>query len=329
MRNVLRIAVIAFVLAGCAEEPLGYEYVDQFSLSMWQGDAEGVYFLPPLLEPRYAGTFDPARSPVVVVCAGAAATPCAEPAAEFDKVLDEGETEARVVRVSLQDEHYSVTWKAADEAQGLYRIFVLEDGVTQAYIDVALTRGGTSTTKARRIREYGAEAAREFNGTLPISFRMEERETPPPATGLRAQYYDWRTTAADFTQATPILERIDAVVDVSDPVGDGDVLGLGQSDHFMVRWSGSVVFTETGFYTFCLKTDDGARFFINDFLFFGSWAEGDEVERCASYWASAAGPVPIRIEWFHATGATTAQLFWQNTGSIEKQIVPTSALSPS
>ncbi|HSK21144.1 MAG TPA: PA14 domain-containing protein [Longimicrobiales bacterium] len=329
MKNVLRFAVFAFVLAGCAEEPLGYEYVDQFSLSMWQGDAEGVYFLPPLLEPSYAGTFDPGRNPVVVVCAGAASTPCTAPAAVFDMVLDEGETEARVVRVSLLDEHYSVNWKAADEAQGLYRIFVLENGVTQAYIDVALTRGGASITKARRIREYGAEAAREFNGTLPIAFRMEERETPAPATGLLAQYYDWSATTPDFALATPLLERLDPVVNFSDPVGDGDVLALGRSDHVMARWSGSVVITETGFYTFCLRTDNGKRLFINNFLFFEDWAAGPETERCASYWASQAGPVPIRIEWFHATGATSAQLFWQNTGSIERQIIPTSALSPS
>lgn len=330
MRNVLRVAVIAFVFAGCAEEPLGYEYVDQFSLSMWQGDAEGVYFLPPLLEPSYSGTFDPGRNPVVVVCAGAAATPCAEPAAEFDMVLDEGESEARVVRVSLQDEHYSVNWKAADQAQGLYRIFVLEDGATQAYIDVALTRGGTSTTNARRIREYGAEAAREFNGTLPISFRMEEREAPAPATGLLAQYYDWRTTTTpDFTQATLLLERVDPVVDVSDPVGDADVLGLGQSDHFMVRWSGSVVITEAGFYTFCVKSDGGKRLYVDNFLFFADWTDGVERERCASYNVPAARSVPIRVEWFHATGATTVQLYWQNLGNIGKQVIPTSALSPS
>jgi hypothetical protein len=330
MRKLFGIAVIALVFAGCAEDPLGYEYVDQFSLAMWQSDAEGVYFLPPLLQPNYGGTFDPGRNPVVVVCAGAVATPCAEPAAEFDMVQDEGESEADVIRMSLDGEHYRVNWKPFDEERGLYRIFVLEDGATQAYIDVALSRGAPSTTKARRIREYGAEVAREFNGTLPIAFRMEEREAPaPPSTGLLAQYYDWSSTTPDFAQATLLLERLDAVVDFSDPVGDADVLDLGQSDHFMVRWSGSVVVSEPGFYTFCLRTDGGKRLYVNGFLFFQDWTDGVERERCASYSISEPGPVPIRIEWFHATGATTAQLFWQNLGGVEKQIIPTSALSPS
>lgn len=328
MKGALRVAMLAAVLAGCAEEPLGYEYTDQFSLMVLQGGSGGVYFLPPLLDPQYDGTFVTDRDPVVVVCAGASDMPCADPVAVFDMVLDAGEEESRVVRVSVEDEHYIVNWKADGLPGGLYRIFVTEAGAMQAFVDVALSKGGNSSS-ARRLRTYGMDVAREFNGTLPIAFRMEER-APVVVTGLRAQYYDWRATALDFNAAPLILERVDSVIDFLDPTGTADVLGLGQNDHIMARWTGTLIATAPGYemYTFCVTADDGARLWIDDILFVNSWVDQDDTTRCSSYWMTEGTTHPVRVEWYHVTGGPAVQLYWQTRDGI-RTIIPPSALRPN
>jgi hypothetical protein len=321
MKSVVRVAVLAAVFAGCAEEPLGYEYAARFSLSVLQGGANGVYFLPPLLQSWYEGEFAPDREPVVVICAGAPATPCASPVAQLDMVLDAGEDESQVVRVSMEDEHYIVNWHALGLPHGLYRIFVTEGGATQAFIDVVLTRGG------RGIRAYGADDPRPFNGTLPITFRMEVRDVVE--TGLLAQYYDWSNTAPDFNEAALILERVDPVVDFDDPTGAADVFAIGQNDRTMVRWTGSVVAERTAFYTFCITTEDGVRFWINDILFVNSWVDRGITTECRSWSMEEGTSHAIRLESYHRTGATAARLYWQTPADAERQIIPTSALSPS
>lgn len=327
MKQVLRFGVLAVVFAGCAEEPLGYEYVDNFSLAILQGGAGGVYFLPPLQQSTFEGTFDANREPVVVICAGAPAAPCVAPVAVLDDVLDDGEDDSQVVQVNVADERYVVNWKTNGLDEGLYRIFVTEGGVQQAFIDVVLSRGKSSSTANRRIRAYGEQEPREFTGTLHIAFRMEEREAP--ANGLLAQYYDWRTTAPDYAEAPLILERIDPVVDFVDPAGDADVFDIGQSENILARWTGFVVPETTAFHTVCVTFGaGGARLYLNDILFFNRWEGHADGIGCASFSGTAGARNSIRVEWRHATGATAAQLYWETPAHDERVIIPSSALWP-
>jgi hypothetical protein len=315
-------------MAGCAEDPLGYVYVDNYNLSILQGGDAGVYFLPPLLQSTYDGTFAGDREPVVVICSGAPATPCAAPVTVLDGVLDEGEDDSEVVRVDVAGERYAVNWKTNALEQGLYRIFVTEAGAPQAFIDAVLSRGGTSVTSSRRIRPYGTQEPREFTGTLLIAFRMEE--VAAPAGGLFAQYYDWRNTTPDYATAPLILERLDPVVDFADPTGSADVFGIGQSVNILARWTGFFVPETTAFHTVCVTFGaGGARVYINNFLFISAWAGNTDGMGCASLAPQAGTPLPIRIEWHHATGATAAQLYWQTPAHETMVIIPSSALLPS
>lgn len=329
MKYVLRIAVLAVVFAGCEREPLAYEYTDQYSLSILQGGDGGVYFLPPLIHSSFGGTFEPAGEPVVVVCAGAPATPCTTPVAVLDMMLDGDEDDSEVVSLRLEDEAYRVNWKAAGEAPGQYRIFVIEAGTVLAFIDVALTRGRTSSGgNTRGVRIYGAEATREFSGTLPIAFRMEVRAEPEPA-GLKAEYFDWRGTTPDPAAALPLLERTDPVVHFEDAAGGADVFAVGQSDSLMARWTGSISPDATAFYTICVTGDDGVRFWIDDILFRNSWTDKDQpVTHCGSYPMDGGSTHSIRIEWYHTTGPAIARLTWQTPDDIAPIVIPASVLSP-
>jgi hypothetical protein len=328
MRYGLRIGVLAAVFAGCAGEPLGYEYMDRYSLSILQGSESGVYFLPPLLHSVYDGTFAPDREPVVVICAGAPASPCSTPVAEYDMVLDAGEDEWAVVRMILESERYMVNWNTAGVAHGLYRIFVTEAGAPHAFIDVVLSKGGTSSVTSRRIRAYGADQPREFNGTLPIAFRLEEHEVVEPANGLTAQYYDWSNSALDYAEAALILERIDPVVDFVDPDGGVDVLDIGQTDHVLARWTGFVVAEADEFYTLCVTARDGVRLFVNNFLFIDQWSDRDVTRSCASLFMEAGSSYPIRLEWYNSTGNVAVSLSWQTTPD-NAQVIPASSLLPN
>lgn len=331
MRYVLRIAVLAVVFAGCEREPLGYDYTDEYNLSMLQGGDGGVYFLPPLLLSEYSGTFSAAQEPVVVVCAGAPAEPCATPVAVLDMTQDGDEDTSEVIAVDVSAEKYTVNWKATGEASGQYRIFVTEGGTSLAYIDVALSTSRTSSgSNTRGVRVYGAEAPRSFSGTLHIAFRMEERQAAEPAGGLLAQYYDWRSTTPDFTAATKLAERVDATVDFSDPVGGADVYALGQSDSVMAVWTGFVETDVEGSYYFCLTGDDGLRLWVDGVMFASGWWKKDApTTHCASKWAEAGARYSVRVEWYQDSGSTATQLQWVTPDNAERRIIPASALSPN
>ena len=328
MRNVLRAAVLIAVFAGCEREPLGYEYADEYNLSILQGGDGGVYFLPPLIRSEYAGTFSAVQEPVVVICSGAPASPCASPVAVLDMTQDSDEDASEVVTVDAAAEKYMVNWKAVGEPRGQYRVFVTEGTAMLAYIDVALTRSTTSSGgNTRGVRVYGAEETRSFSGTLAIAFRMEEREAEG---GLLARYYDWRNATADFGAATLIAERVDPVVDFDDPVGGTDVYAVGQSDSVMAVWTGFVTVETTGSYAFCFRGDDGLRLWVDGAMFAsGWWTKTAATMHCASKWVDAGATYPIRIEWYQAVGATAAQLLWKTPADADYSTIPTSALSPN
>lgn len=327
MRYVLRIAMLAVVFAGCEREPLGYEYADEYNLSILQGGDGGVYFLPPLIRSEYAGTFSAVQEPVVVICSGAPASLCADPVAVLDMTQDGDEDVSEVITVDAAAEKYMVNWKALGAERGQYRIFVTEGAATLAYIDVALTRSNTSSGgNTRGVRVYGAEETRSFSGTLAIAFRMEERK----AGGLLAQYYDWRNGTPDFGSATRVAERVDPVVDFDDPVGGTDVYAVGQSDSVMAVWTGFVTVETTGSHAFCVRGDDGLRLWVDGAMFAsGWWNKTAATTHCASKWVDAGASYPIRIEWYQAAGATTAQLLWKTPADTDYSIIPTSALSPN
>lgn len=327
MRYLLRMAALIVVFAGCEREPLGYEYADEYNLSILQGGDGGVYFLPPLIRSEYEGTFSAVQEPVVVICAGAPASPCEAPVAVLDMTQDGDEDASEVITVDAVSERYMVNWKAVGEARGQYRVFVTEEGATLAYIDVALTTRTTSSGgNTRGVRVYGTEETRSFSGTLAIAFRMEERTQ----AGLLARYYDWRGVTADFSAATLIAERVDPAVDFDDPVGGTDVYAVGQSDSVMAVWTGSVTVATTGSYTFCVRADDGLRLWIDGVMFASGWWNKTAATRhCASKWVDAGASYPIRIEWYQAVGATAAQLYWKSPADADYSIIPTSALSPN
>ncbi|MBA2244474.1 MAG: hypothetical protein H0W11_05935 [Gemmatimonadetes bacterium] len=325
MKRLLAIPVAALVLAGCSEmdlSPLAPEppLGGGASFAVEQGGASGAYFLEPLMNSTFAGTFDGERSPEIAICSGAPTAPCATPIAAFDMTRDAGETEAQVIRMVPEDEHYIVNWNTQGVPQGDYRIFVVENGATLAYIDVVVVQSG------KAMKDYKGSDLPVINGSLPIKVRIEA------VHGLLAEYFDMGSLFCPalenpcqytFTNWAFVASRIESTISFA--VGNGSIWpGVVNNDRVAVRWTGLVrpLFPEE--YTFCATSDDGARLWINEELLVDMWVQQAATERCGTIALNAGQKYALRMEYFENFSAATAQLRWQSA-SQAKEIIPSSA----
>lgn len=287
------------------------------SLDIAQGGTGGVYFLPPLQHSTYSGAFAADRSPEVVICTGAPTEPCATPVARFDTHRQPKQPNSEVIRVASTDEHYIVNWHPRRETRGVHRIFVVETGVALGYVDVIVVDHGTA------VKDNRTGELRVIRGGLPIKFRMEG--DVGPVNGLWAEYFDWRTTALDFGEAVPILQRVDPLIDFADFTGGVDVFNVGQTDQFMARWTGFVQAEFSEPYEFCILSDDGARLWIDGVAVVDDWSDSWARDLCGTIALTAGQKHSLKLEWYENVGAAVARLSWESP-SRSKQIIPTGSL---
>jgi hypothetical protein len=135
-----------------------------------------------------------------------------------------------------------------------------------------------------------------------------------PGTGLLAQYFDNK----DFTALK--LTRADAKVDFN-WAGASPASGIG-ADTFSVRWTGQLIPTVDGNYTFSTTTDDGVRLWVS-----GNLVIDKLINQAAKTYNSTpitlahGEAVDIRMDYFDNTGQAKAQLMW-TTPAMAKQIIP-------
>lgn len=77
--------------------------------------------------------------------------------------------------------------------------------------------------------------------------------------GLRASYYNSRS----FNGDKKAFDRVDQVFSYFFVAGSPDTNKVSVEE-FSIRWRGSLIAEETGDYEFCLKTENGARLYVND-----------------------------------------------------------------
>jgi hypothetical protein len=118
--------------------------------------------------------------------------------------------------------------------------------------------------------------------------------------------------------------RVDPTVDFNWGTAAPGFGGLG-ADNFTIRWTGQVetLFTQT--YTFCTRTDDGARLWVNNQMLVDKWVAQSPTQWCGSLALQAGHKYDIRMEYLEKTGGTVAQLFWSSP-SVPKAIIPTARL---
>ncbi|MGV2338046.1 MAG UNVERIFIED_CONTAM: PA14 domain-containing protein [Planctomycetaceae bacterium] len=92
---------------------------------------------------------------------------------------------------------------------------------------------------------------------LSTSFRWQQ--TPGEERGLNAAYFAGRS----HRRERQVLQRLDPQINFQFGTASPDGEKLSE-DAFAISWDGSLIPRETGWYDFTLRTENGARLYIND-----------------------------------------------------------------
>jgi GH43 family beta-xylosidase len=139
-------------------------------------------------------------------------------------------------------------------------------------------------------------------------------------TGLTAQYFD----RVDFTDVK--VTRTDATVAFNWGTAAPDAsMGV---DNFSVRWTGQVQPQFTEDYTFYVKSDDGARLWVDGRLIVDNWVNQSATEKSATLPLAAGRNYDIRLDYYDSTSTAQATLSW-SSAHVAKQTIPAARLFPS
>lgn len=137
--------------------------------------------------------------------------------------------------------------------------------------------------------------------------------------GLLGTYF-----GGDF--ASPLLARVDPQIDFNWHAGR-PAPGV-PADGFSVRWSGELEAPATGTFAFHLRSDDGARLWLDGRLLIDDW--GPHAERTSRGTVSlvAGRRYSIVVEYHDTSGPAMLRLLWSGPG-VPRQVVPSARLFPS
>jgi cytochrome c553 len=167
---------------------------------------------------------------------------------------------------------------------------------------------------------------------------------PPPAVpaarGLAGEYF--KTRGFDRGKGF-VFARTDPRIDFDFGM-DGPQPGLVAPDRFAIRWTGSIVPTETGRHEFTIVTDHSARLWVDaddgDPATIDAYVRsGDDAELRASVFLLGGRAVPVRLEFSRANqgvdepkkerrAAASIRLLWKPPHGVVEP-VPTRVLVPA
>jgi len=144
--------------------------------------------------------------------------------------------------------------------------------------------------------------------------------------GLRGEYFKSRR----FRNEDRVLERLDAEVrfdfGTSSPLPEKI-----KAEEFAIRWRGSVFARQTGLYEFVVKTENGARLWVNDTErpLIDVWVKsGSQNEHRASIHLLGGRAYPLRLEFFKLKEKTASvALEWEPPHAIQEPIPERNLLS--
>ncbi len=144
--------------------------------------------------------------------------------------------------------------------------------------------------------------------------------------GLTAQYYNSR----NFRRGTQVIERVDPRVDFAFGDQSPDPENIGQEE-FSIQWRGAILAEETGEYELVLRSENGARLWVNDMdrPLIDAWVQsGEDSEYRETIHLLGGRAYPIRVN-FAKTSQKSASisLLWQPPRRV-LEVIPTRNLSP-
>jgi hypothetical protein len=159
--------------------------------------------------------------------------------------------------------------------------------------------------------------------TIPNTYFYREANTSQQ--GLLATYY------ANTTQTAPYFYQVaeNNNPELNYTFGQAPPGGNLAATNFTVRWTGQVLPQYTEPYYFTVKSDDGARLWVNGQLVLNFWRSQSLTENISPPINLQAGTFyDIQVEYIQLTGSAEAHLNWFSADQAE-QIIPQSRLFPS
>lgn len=153
-------------------------------------------------------------------------------------------------------------------------------------------------------------------GAPPVSApKPAPTPAPPPSqtTGWRGEYYVGTDPRGGAT-----LVRTDPVINFDWGYGSPDPR-LG-SDHFSARWTRDIDFLG-GVYRFTVRTDDGARVWVDQNLILDAW----RVQARSEHWVDVVvspGRHVVTVDYFESTGVASIQFFFSRLGAAPPSPTP-------
>lgn len=159
---------------------------------------------------------------------------------------------------------------------------------------------------------------------LGTSFRWQT--VPGSQRGLNAEYFAGRNNRKDRR----VFQRLDDTVNFQFGAFSPDGEKISE-DAFAIAWEGSLIPRESGWYEFVVRTENGARLFVNNRaipLIDASVRSGSDVTFRGSRYLLSGRLYPIRLHWFKSNEPTASvQLLWTTPGSVE-ELIPERHLVP-
>jgi hypothetical protein len=173
---------------------------------------------------------------------------------------------------------------------------------------------GTAVNEVRVYRITGWDGWQRASGEVTLA----TAPGTPPGTGFRADFY------SDTALTTHVGTQHLAAVDLSDrslPTVRG------------VRWTGELLPSATGTWSFTVRATDGVRLWVDGRLVVDSWMDTSgsrDVTRTAELVADRR--TRVQLEYYRRTSTGNCQLFWRPPGGTTQgvavsRVVPTNPLS--
>ncbi|HZR16737.1 MAG TPA: DUF1800 family protein [Verrucomicrobiae bacterium] len=151
----------------------------------------------------------------------------------------------------------------------------------------------------------------------------------PAGTGLMGEYFTnssaTYSSPANFNPTNLVMTTVDPMVDFT---WTNNTLPFTNSGYYTVRWTGQAMPQFSEGYFFDIKTDDGAKLWVNDQLIINNWGVHSATDVVAPMSLQAGIRYNIRLEYENLGGSAQAHLYWYSP-SQPKQVIPSNRLFPA
>ena len=215
----------------------------------------------------------------------------------------------------IPDDGFSARWmRAMSFAAGTYRFYVRVDDGARLWVDGTLVVDQWSDQPATTY--YGDIALSAGSHTVRLEYyeNMGVAEVSLWWEAVSSSSGQWLAEYFSGTSLEGAPVRSERVSQIQFNWGDGSPGAGVSADRFSARYTQTAVFTAR-LYTFRLRSDDGARLWVDDRLVLDRWVARSATDDEASLQLTA-GSHQIRLEYFEETGLAELRLSWEKASDV-------------